>query len=73
MITEEHLSFQISKNDLIVLNPWLSGRGAFPGRIEIITSKPITWISVKYNLIIRRRNKFGIPILTLEVELSTVY
>ena len=73
MITEEHLSFQISKNDLIVLNPWLSGRGAFPGRIEIITSKPITWISVKYNLIRRRRNKFGIPILTLGVELSTVY
>ena len=30
----------ISLNDLIVRKPWFSGSGAFPGRMEIITSKP---------------------------------
>lgn len=33
---------QISEKDWIVLNPWFSGRGAFPGLMDMITSRPET-------------------------------
>lgn len=45
--TELQNLYQISKKELIVLNPWLSGRGPFPGRTEITTSKPTTRMMMK--------------------------
>lgn len=38
---KRHISaLHISEKDWMVLNPWLSGRGAFPGRMDIFTSSP---------------------------------
>lgn len=50
--TVEHVLVYISAKERMVLNPWLSGRGAFPGRTEISTSRPK--IRQKYNLRIYR-------------------
>ena len=38
----------ISCKDSIVLNPWFSGRGKFPGRTDIIASKPETLTITKH-------------------------
>ena len=41
MKKETHIpALQISEKDWMILNPWLSGRGAFPGRMDIFTSNP---------------------------------
>jgi len=42
-------SAQISAKDVMVSKPWFSGSGAFPGRTEIITSRPENrWINFSF-------------------------
>lgn len=36
----------ISANEFTVLNPWLSGSGPFPGRMDITTSKPAAFAAM---------------------------
>lgn len=46
IITEMPNFYQISRKELIVLNPWFSGRGLFPGLMESTTSKPAAFAAV---------------------------